>query len=997
MQVTHNRNGKRFFRRYNMRYFQIITGKTLLKRAFSSLLMMMTISCILTSKALASPISEPFPSSFECKVQPYYKYRKDGKPGREITLILKGSKLYGAATIKVECNSITEESVVNNPGGVDQLSVLLPDGAGVDKVCQARITILTSTNQIYQSVIVPAKRQWTVYIYPHSHVDIGYTETQEFVQKLHTHNIDVALEIAKKTQNYPEGSRFVWNPEASWVTESYLKTATPEKKKAFIEAVRKGWICLDGSYANTNTSVCSDEELLRLFHTSNEIQKITGVPIKTMVQMDVPGAGWGITQAAFQNGIRGFFSFPNHVGRIGSIREAWEHKPFYWVSPDGKSKILFYQAWPYGYGYALKGSKLNIAEIQGRVPGIDRMATKDPTVNFIDPFIFDETAKLEAQQSPYNIYVMTWSLADNVLIDADLPDAVRLWNEKYAYPKVIIAGAQRIMNDFESRYSAVIPEIKGDYTEYWTDGLGSDARRVGMNRYATENIVQAETAWSMLDYKKPSPEELINDSWRNCLLGSEHTWGYYDNSLPQAKQIMQTKASYFENALQTSSDLLKETFKSVQNSESNKIAVFNTLSWERDGLVTLTKDQSKNGDRVLNEQGEEILSQRLSTGELVFFAKKIPALGSAMFTVEKGEPGSTEGCSINGGTVSSDILSVAIDTKTGNISSLVNLKTNQEYVDKKSVYGLNSYRYLLGADSSDRALAPYNVVLKVKENGPLVASISVESNAQGCNWLTREIKVVHGQPWVDLTNSFDKISTRVKEGIHFGFAFNVPDGVTRMDIPWGIMTPEFDQIPGGNRNWLAFQHWVDISNSNIGVTWTAIECPLIEFGDLTANMLGDGLNSKWLKTIPKTQTIFSWALNNHWFTNFPLEQGGILNLHYAILPHASYDAVAANRFGLEQNRPLIAIQVEKKPFTKSWVNIGNSKVVVTMLKQSDNGKGMILRLRSVSDKPEKVLLQWTNGVPRKLYECLANENTGSEIKGDRTILPFGTISYYFEM
>jgi len=988
-----------FFKTYNidMSYFKIVDGTSLLKRAPSASFMAILINCFLINTALASQATDTSPSSFECKVQPYYKYRKDGKPGREISLIFKGSKLYGSATIKVECNSITEETAVNNTAGVDTLSVLLPNGAGVDKMCQARISILTLTNQLYQSVIVPAKRQWTVYIYPHSHVDIGYTETQEFVQKLHIRNIDVALEIAKKTQNYPEGSRFVWNPEASWVTEGYLKTATPDKRKAFIEAVKKGWICLDGSFANTNTSACSDEELLRLFHTSNELQAITGVPIKTMVQMDVPGAAWGITQAAFQNGIKGFFSFPNHVARIGTVRQTWEHKPFYWISPDGKSKILFYQAYPYGYGYNLKGSKLDLAEIQGRVPGSDRSTTKDPTANFIDPFIFNETAKLEAAQSPYNIYVMTWSLADNTLIDADLPDAVRLWNEKYAYPQIIIAGAQRILNDFESRYSTIVPQIKGDYTECWTDGLGSDARRVGMDRHATENIVQMETAWSMLNYKKPSPRAEIDDSWRNCLLGAEHTWGYFDPAAPKAKQIEETKASYFENALKTSTDLLKETFKPIQKPESNKIAVFNTLSWTRDGLVTLTKDQSKIGDRVINEQGEEMLSQRLSTGELVFLAKQIPAFSSAMYTVEEGAPASKAGCIINYNVISNGMVSVEIDPQTGNIASLRNLKTNQEYVDKKSSYGLNSYRYLLGADTSERALSPYNIVLKVKEKGPLVASILVESNAQGCNWLTREIKVVHGQPWIDLTNSFDKISTRVKEGIHFGFAFNVLDGTTHMDIPWGVMIPEFDQLPGGNRNWLAFQHWVDISNSNTGVTWTAIECPLIEFGDLTANMLGDALNSKWLKTIPKTQTIFSWALNNHWFTNFPLQQGGVLNLHYGIFPHGAYDAAAANRFGLEENRPLIAVEVEKKPDTKSWVNIDNPRIFVTMLKQSDDGKGMILRLRSVSDKAESVRLQWTNGAPKRLYECLANEKPGSETKNDRTILPFGTISYYFEM
>ena len=933
-------------------------------------------------------------ASFDCKVQPYYKFRKDGKPGRVIMLNFKNSKLHGQATITIDCNSVTEKTVVGNVEDSNEVEVLLPFNAGVTKECQARISVRTSMNELYRSIMVPVQRQWTVYIYPHSHVDIGYTNTQEFVKELHMKNIDVAIDIARKTQNYPEGSRFVWNPEASWVTENYLKEASPEKKKIFIEAVRKGWICLDGNYFNTNTSACSDEELLRLFHASEKLQKITGVPINTMVQFDVAGAAWGVSQAAFQMGIKAFFYYPN----LGNIRQPWENHPFYWISPDGKSRILFYQAFPYGFGYTIKGSKIGLYKIQGNDSTLDRITTKDPSADFLDPLIFNETAKLEAANSPYDIFVMPWSLADNSLIDADLPDAVRLWNEKYAFPKLIIAGSQRILKDFEGRYRSIIPEVKGDYTEYWTEGLGSDARRVGMVRHATENLVQMETAWCMLNEDKPSPRSLIDSSWKYCLLGVEHTWGYQNPKAPLAKEIEQTKASYFENSLKTSKELLSETFKAVVSSGSNKIAVFNTLSWDRGGLITLAKDQSIQGDRVLDENGNALVSQRLSSGELAFWVEKIPALGSKVFTITKGTSKKVDGCYIKGNTMYNDSLSVTIDPQTGNIASLVGLKTGHEYVNKKSAFALNSYLYILGKDSTEKTSGPSDVVLKIKENGPLVASIVAESKAPGCNWLKREVKVVYHQSWIDLSNSFDKISTTVKEGIHFGFAFNIADGSTRIDIPWGLMIPNYDQLPAANRNWLTFQHWVDISNSKAGVTWTAIESPLLEYGRLSPNLRGWAFHQKyWYKKFEKSQTIFSWALNNYWSTNFPLEQGGIIDLHYAILPHGSYDAVTANRFGTEENRPLIAVPVQKKPVTKSWVKIGNPKVFISTLKQSDDGKGMILRLRSLSDKPEPVQLTWTDGVPRKLYSCLANEKPQKEIKSDRTILPYGTISYYFEM
>ena len=40
-------------------------------------------------------------------------------------------------------------------------------------------------------------------------------------------------------QDNPEGSRFKWNVEVLWAVDSYLRETTPEKREAFIDAVRK--------------------------------------------------------------------------------------------------------------------------------------------------------------------------------------------------------------------------------------------------------------------------------------------------------------------------------------------------------------------------------------------------------------------------------------------------------------------------------------------------------------------------------------------------------------------------------------------------------------------------------------------------------------------------------------------------------------------------------------------------------------------------------------
>lgn len=141
---------------------------------------------------------------------------------------------------------------------------------------------------------------------------------------------------------------------------------------------------------------------------------------------------------------------------------------------------------------------------------------------------------------------MSWSLADNTPVDADLPYAARSWNEQYAYPKVILASSTDIMTAFHERYGDIIPVRTGEFTEYWSDGLGSAAREIAMNRNSKERLIQTETLWSMLRADRPAPRADINEAWRNILLGSEHTWCYADPTAPLQDAIKKVKFGYFQ-------------------------------------------------------------------------------------------------------------------------------------------------------------------------------------------------------------------------------------------------------------------------------------------------------------------------------------------------------------------------------------------------------------------------------------------------------------------
>jgi alpha-mannosidase len=133
-------------------------------------------------------------------------------------------------------------------------------------------------------------------------------------------------------------------------------------------------------------------------------------------------------------------------------------------------------------------------------------------------------------------------------------------------------------------------------------------------------------------------------------------------------------------------------------------------------------------------------------------------------------------------------------------------------------------------------------------------------------------------------------------------------------------------------------------------------------------------------------------MNNHWFTNFPLTQDGPVTFRYRILPHGAYNAATANRFGLEQAQPLVALAADKNPITKPLIAIeGAPAVTVSSMKSSGDGKSVIIRLRSVSDKPETVRLTWPAGMPQLVSLCEREECPSAKIDGEIVVPAMGMV------
>lgn len=834
---------------------------------------------------------------------------------------------------------------------VNHVEVLAPE---VTAETQATLALVAGGKTLAtQTFTRKPVRKWEVYILMHSHTDIGYTDLQPNIEKKQAHNVVRALELIQQTKDYPEGARFKWNLEVMWTADQFFRIATPEQKQAFYQAVHDGNIGVDAMYGNLLTGLSRSEEMMRQISFGTGLGRQCGITVDSMMISDVPGLTWGIVPALAAHGVKYISDGPNASitmsgDRIGYVRVQWENNPFYWQSPAGDQRALYWGAQG-GYSFGHHFATL----VQGL------------------PFLLK---RLEEQQYKYDIVQLRWTKGDNGPPDESVMPEVRDWNAKYAYPKLTIAITSEAFHAFENRYGAELPTYRGDMTPYWEDGSGSSARETGINRHTADRLVQAETMWALRN-PGPFPTDDFAKAWKNAALYSEHTWGAYNSisqpDLPFVKKQWAYKQGYALHAEASSHELLDQAMGGAPAPDASSVDVFNTASWPRTDLVTLPKETK--GDAVRDEKGQPVPSQRLSTGELVFLARDVPAFGAKRFTIAEGAPLAGGKATVDGTVLATPALTVKLDGTTGNITSLRMTGSDREFADGQ----INNYLYLPGADVKDvQPSGPARVT--VKEAGPLVVSLVAESDAPGCNRLSREVRLVDGLDRVDISDLIDKKAVRTVEGVHLGFSFNIPDPVVHINSPGVIGEPEKDQLPGACKNWFCVERWTDISDSDRGVTWSTADAPLLELGGLTADIPRHQPDPNvYLKTIKPSSTIYSWVMNNHWHTNYRADQDGPTWFHFAIQPHGAYDPLAATHFGVNSTEPLIVAPATGDAPTAGRLQIEPPGVVATAFKPSDDGKALIVRLYNPTSEPQTAHLNWSRPV-KHTWLSSAEEEQGAE-------------------
>jgi hypothetical protein len=791
----------------------------------------------------------------------------------------------------------------------------------------------------------------TIYVLPHSHVDIGYLFYQPVA--IHAHHVYIhdALKTIKQTASFPAAARFKWNIESMIEVDGYLKgfeKASPHVMTNFINAIRAGQVGLDGTYCNELTGLCRPQELISWLHYAHELRVRYGLKIDSAMLCDVPGVTWGAVPVLADAGIKYFLWGPNGITHVG-FENHFNGRAFYWISPSGKQKIMVWQNANRNYC----SPWFTTADIR---PWLHWFARENP-------------------HFPYKImYVMEG--CDSAPPPVYVPGIIRRWNQTYVWPRLIISTVEHAEHQFTKKYGDKIPSYRGDYNPYWEDGAGSTPRITRLNRNATEKIAQSQILWDMLNASQ-YPHKVFSNAWQDALMYDEHTWGAPDSwAKPRGKFAREQwawKKRYATRAMFDARWLESQAVRKIRDRKpASTLAVFNTCSWPRTGVVIISAAHSAAGDLVKDQAGRRIPSQRLANGHLAFLAENIPALSSRTFTISAGPataPPHRVSVNASGTLLKTGSMAVAISAVTGAVERWSVAGVSADLVDSRNstCHGLNDYLYVLGPSNK---VVQYSAPPKITviNHGPLIASVRVVSSAPGCKSLVRTVEVVAGEHRINFTDALNRVSAYPREeAIHIGFNLQVPGETIRYDTPWAVVNPRRNLIPNSNNNVFPVCRWVDESGNTMGVTLAVPDVPMLEIGRITAPRMN---TTGWLSHPASGGTLYSYLYNNYWQTNYKAWEKGPMQFRYSLRAHQAYQQAAAEHFGIDAAQPLIAVPVSNDFHSVSFpLRWDNPRVILAGCHPLSGGSGYLVRLYNVSRKPAVVALSWVGHRKLKVEKC----------------------------
>ena len=840
--------------------------------------------------------------------------------------------------------------------GYNAVEVRLPE-ATKDKNYSASITIGDKAPEVKKFVVKPVRHR-TIYFVQHSHTDIGYTRPQTEILAEHLRYIDFALDYCDQTDNLPDDAKFRWTCETTFAVREYMRCRPPQQIERLKKRIQEGRIEVTGMFLNLS-DLADEATLAEQLKPVSEFNRM-GINVCTAMQDDVNGIGWCLADYLPSAGIK-YLTMGQNVTR--ALEPFTIPTAFWWESPSG-SRILAFRAEHYQ-----KGNDFGI--LNGQVDAFGKE-------------LFRYIGQLHSKGYPFDQIALQFSgyITDNSPPSTSACNLVKDWNEQYVWPRIRLATVHEFPEYVSEHYADKLQAIRGAWPDWWMDGFGSAALETSYSRQAHTDFIATQGLLSMalLMGAKPTAPltpklEAISD---NLIFYDEHTFGaaesvsdpLCENSVVQWGQ----KSAYTWDAVKKNRLLREEAMgllqPYLQRNDIPSLVVFNTLNWTRSAVVSVYIDHQVlplgRAFRLEDENGALTLMQQMDSREdgtyWAVYARDIPALGYKTFRLkvskDNASPYPNSRCI---GTLENLYYRLTLDTINGSIKSLYDKALGRELADVNAQYSIGQVIYerlgnnrqqieQLKLDEYTRTTWKNIKVGKITE-GPIWTSILLNGTVAGCNdasGINCELRLFKTEKRLEMLYSMKKLAVTDPEGVYIAFPFNLSKSHLVWEANGGEVVPGKDQVPGSASDYDGIQNYAAVRSDSAQIVWVSNEIPLAMMG---------GLNlGKFMRVAkPETTSIFSWVLNNYWFTNFRASQEGELRWTYQLTSGAVNTQNFAVKFGWGSRVPLLTRMIPAglpgiQPASRSFPGDELNNIVMIRAAPSTDGKGIMLQLRETSGK-----------------------------------------------
>jgi hypothetical protein len=846
----------------------------------------------------------------------------------------------------------------------------------------------------------------TLYVVNHSHTDIGFTDYQDVCLRQHREFVDAALDLVEATADRPEESRYRWTVEMTGPLLPWLRSASGAELERFRHWHRVGAIDVAAMQYNL-TPLLNVEQLCRSLYPVRILRDDYGMTVRAAMQCDVNGVSWLLADLLSAIGVEFLTMAVNEVrGRAPRPVPG----AFWWEGPaDGR--VLAWNGFHYLFGRSI--AKLGDDRFVDRAlpPLLEKLAARDDY-----PFDFLYC------QSTHPMRV------DNGPPDRRMADFVHRWNEDGRSPRIVFTTPGEFGAWFAERHGDGLETRRGDWVDWWSDGVASSAYETGVNRTTHELLLAAEllAAWTRAEGGDDWDPERATRAYEHATLYDEHTWGAFASIA--APDSLFTKAQWnrksffaYDAAMETHDMLARaaRTFaagragrgtegrfnlgeltdaEAYPTTDGTELLVINTLPWARSVVV---EEPDLRGGGAPVGMLEQFFPPNVPWGGALPHERtrrvraELDGFGYAF--VRPAEPASSDDLAAGNGFLENARYRVEIDAATGGVASWFDKDLGHDFAGEQDGFRLGGLVHeALASDEHRDALFAMDfsredfgvwqvdpplrrVAARAVRVGEArvhegVAEIEIDVELPGTRGARCRYALESGRGTLAVEWTIDKEHVADPESIYVAFPFALGAPSFRLDLNGVACTPDADQLSGTVRDWYPVGRWADVSDGERGVTLCPLGAPLVQLGGITTG------KAAW-ELRPEGPALYSWALNNHWMVNFKASQGGRIPLRYRLTTHAGgCDDTAAARYAAEEATPPIVLRdyAPRGPRTGRLVAVDDPHVEVTA-KPAEDGDGVVLRLRDHGGASRTVELRFEAAAP-------ASASLTSPVEEDRDAL-----------